>query len=292
MDKATKDEEKLQTDQIRLVRLRQEYARFSKGVDLPMQHERAEVADFTWKDGKAAEKAYKAAEKAGASGGSIEKSGAERKKGKPNANATGKTEKAISDVMWEENRGTSAWSDSKKKRLVSAEYKSVKEPCEYGILYDENGKRIFRKKGDANSVEFTSSEIRQMRGGVLTHNHPGADYGCFSPADIEMLRESHLSEVRVATPVGVFSLQRPKKWPTNINGLDKIRKAYYDIDSTVGSEYFARAYRGEMSLLEADNLGQRAVIEELCKQYRIPFRFDSWENLGKESYESILRSNS
>ena len=59
VDKATEDTEKLQTDQIRLVRLRQEYARFSKGVDLPMQHERAEVAGFTWKDGKAAEKIAK-----------------------------------------------------------------------------------------------------------------------------------------------------------------------------------------------------------------------------------------
>lgn len=61
VDKATEDTEKLQTDQIKLVRLRQEYARFSKGVDLPMQHERAEVAGFTWKDGKAAEKIAKAA---------------------------------------------------------------------------------------------------------------------------------------------------------------------------------------------------------------------------------------
>ena len=60
VDKATEDTEKLQTDQIRLVRLRQEYARFSKGVDLPMQHERAEVAGFTWKDGKAAEREEKA----------------------------------------------------------------------------------------------------------------------------------------------------------------------------------------------------------------------------------------
>lgn len=61
VDKATEDTEKLQTDQIRLVRLRQEYARFSKGVDLPMQHERAEVAGFTWKDGRSAEKTAKAA---------------------------------------------------------------------------------------------------------------------------------------------------------------------------------------------------------------------------------------
>lgn len=127
-----------------------------------------------------------------------------------------------------------------------------------------------------------------MRGGVLTHNHPGADYGCFSPADIEMLRESHLTEIRVATPAGVFSMQRPQRWTSEINDLEKIRKVYYDIDKTLGSDYWNRAFRGEMSLLDANNLGQRAVVEEMCKRYRIPFRFDSWDDLGKESYESIL----
>ena len=46
----------LQNDQIRLVRLREEYNRFSKATGLPMQHERMEAAGFTWKHGKAAEK--------------------------------------------------------------------------------------------------------------------------------------------------------------------------------------------------------------------------------------------
>ena len=56
VDEATEDKAKLQTDQIKMVRLRQEYARFSKGVGLPMQHARMETAGFTWKHGKAAEK--------------------------------------------------------------------------------------------------------------------------------------------------------------------------------------------------------------------------------------------
>ena len=56
IDKELGDDDKLQTDQIKLQRLKQEYARFSKAADLPMQHERMEVAGFTWKDGKAAEK--------------------------------------------------------------------------------------------------------------------------------------------------------------------------------------------------------------------------------------------
>lgn len=59
VDEATEDADKLQTDQIKLVRLRQEYARFSKGVGLPMQHARMETAGFDWKKGKAAEKAAK-----------------------------------------------------------------------------------------------------------------------------------------------------------------------------------------------------------------------------------------
>ena len=57
IDEATGDTEKLQWDQIRLVRTREEYHRFSKATGLPEQHERMEKAGFTWKHGKAAEKA-------------------------------------------------------------------------------------------------------------------------------------------------------------------------------------------------------------------------------------------
>ena len=54
IDETVGDKDKLQTDQIRLQVLKQEYARFSKGVGLPMQHSRMETAGFDWKKGKAA----------------------------------------------------------------------------------------------------------------------------------------------------------------------------------------------------------------------------------------------
>lgn len=57
IDETVDDKDKLQTDQIRLQVLKQEYARFSKGVGLPMQHARMEKAGFDWKKGKAAESA-------------------------------------------------------------------------------------------------------------------------------------------------------------------------------------------------------------------------------------------
>lgn len=59
IDEATGDKEKLQWDQIRLVRTREEYHRFSKAAGLREQWERTEAAGFTWKHGKAATAAVK-----------------------------------------------------------------------------------------------------------------------------------------------------------------------------------------------------------------------------------------
>lgn len=58
VDETLGDKDKLQTDQIKLVRLRSEYKRFSDGVGLPVQHARTEAAGFDWKKGKAAEKVF------------------------------------------------------------------------------------------------------------------------------------------------------------------------------------------------------------------------------------------
>jgi hypothetical protein len=41
---------------------------------------------------------------------------------------------------------------------------------------DENGKILFRVSGGESEVEFTVDQIRQMRGKVLTHNHPSWRY--------------------------------------------------------------------------------------------------------------------
>ena len=49
------DKEQLQTAQIKMVRLQDEYVRFSKDAKLPLQHARMEVAGFNWKHAKAAE---------------------------------------------------------------------------------------------------------------------------------------------------------------------------------------------------------------------------------------------
>lgn len=54
-DEVLGDKEKLQADQIKLVRLKDEYIRFSKGTGQRTQYARMETVGFNWKHAKAAE---------------------------------------------------------------------------------------------------------------------------------------------------------------------------------------------------------------------------------------------
>ncbi len=280
-------------DQTRYVVANDEYHRFSKAAGLRLQHERANVPGFGPKQHSAAENATREAtidlsnsqnERTSIldQGKSIQKANGTKNKKTPTNKSVVDDSNNFPLPTWDNTRGSQSWGKDSRKKLFSVEWTSTHSPVEIGTLYGADGKRIFQLKGDGSSVEFTDSQVRQMRRGVLTHNHPGADYGCFSPADINMLRIGFLSEMRLATPAGVFSIQRPQKWPSGINSLEKINEAYYNIDKPISGDYVARAFRGEMSLLDADNLSQRAVIEEMCRRYKIPFRFDTWDNLRRE----------
>ena len=59
IDEHLGDKNALQTDQIRLQLLKQEYSRFSEAAGLRTQYERMEAAGFDWRKGKAAEKTEK-----------------------------------------------------------------------------------------------------------------------------------------------------------------------------------------------------------------------------------------
>lgn len=58
IDKATGDSEKLETDQIKLQLLRQDYKAFSKAAGLRTQHERLEKVGFSWKEATEAKNTF------------------------------------------------------------------------------------------------------------------------------------------------------------------------------------------------------------------------------------------
>lgn len=106
---------------------------------------------------------------------------------------------------------------------------------ETAIVYDKDGNRIFTKKGTRNEVQFTNQELKQMKNGIITHNHP--NNSCFSEDDIKMLRKSGANEIRAVTRSKCYSIKAPENWTQA--ALD------YDIDSKI-CEYeieFANKYR-------------------------------------------------
>lgn len=270
IDEALEDADKLQTDQICLVRLRQEYARFSEGVGLPQQHARMETAGFNWKKGKAAEKAAKHTN---------------NDKIAEHNNGVGKTVDGKGSVgrvesNWDPTIGTQSWSKSAKKAMQIAEHNRVSEHYEIAQLYDEKGDALFKKEGTTRAVNFTENEIKQMSGGVLTHNHPNGS--CFSPQDINMLRRGKLAEIRAVTQQGIYQLQKPAKWKRDISSLEKIVSMYYDIDKSVSPAIYAKAAHGDITYAQAEAQCQEIVIREFARKFGLGYRFETWDDLKGE----------
>lgn len=272
IDEHLGDKEALQNDQVRLVRLWEEYNRFSKAAGLPMQHERMEAAGFTWKLGKAAEKVTydlrsdsRIASAKKIKGNAIKAAGA----------------KTPSSSSWDASFGVQSWNPKNRKAMHSAEYETVDKKYEITGLYDGDGNFIFKKNGDSGAVNFTQDEIKQMRGGVLTHNHPNGS--CFSPEDINMLRRGKLLEIRAVTSQGVYRLQKPAKWGRDISNLEKIDSMYYNIDNQVSPAIYAKAARGEITYAQAEVMCQETVLREFAARHGLKFDFDSWDDIRRWS---------
>jgi hypothetical protein len=70
---------------------------------------------------------------------------------------------------------------------------------------------------DTDSVDIEPSELRRLRGCVLTHNHPGAAIGgppalrglSFSEADVQTAATAQVAELRAITVGWRYTLRPP-----------------------------------------------------------------------------------
>jgi 2'-5' RNA ligase len=89
------------------------------------------------------------------------------------------------------------------EEMASFEKDNAGSKIESGAVYSKDGKELFRVKGDENAVDFNESQLRQMKGAVVTHNHPVVsghpDGGSFSPSDISLMFNTGAAEVRAVT---------------------------------------------------------------------------------------------
>lgn len=145
---------------------------------------------------------------------------------------------------------------------------------EKAVLYDASGNRIFQKAGQTHSVSFTQEEIVQMRGGVLTHNHPGG--ASFSPADINMLRQSGLREIRAVGRDGVYSMKQPKVWDKRILSLKEIQEQYDSLveKHRVEMEQWAQDNLDHISVTDYQIRYQNKVIEDFAKNFGLEYRME------------------
>lgn len=66
------------------------------------------------------------------------------------------------------------------------------------IVNPDNGKVIFSKEGGRDGMSFNKSELWELKGQVLTHNHP--DGVIFSPSDVAMAYS--VKTIRATAPDG------------------------------------------------------------------------------------------
>lgn len=143
---------------------------------------------------------------------------------------------------------------------------------EHAILYDCSGNKLFHKKGEKHRVGFSAEEVVSMRGGVLTHNHPlGAT---FSEADIFMLKNAGLAEIRAVGRDGIYALRQPKVWPVEIESLEQIEEVYRDIELSLESEMMEIGMKNKLSPDDYAIMYQDKIIKALSDMFGLDYRLE------------------
>lgn len=167
---------------------------------------------------------------------------------------------------------TTKWPANARGRLKQDEVMLSKREKEAAVLYDGNGKTILTKMGTEQRVSFSKSEVKMMKGGVLTHNHPYST--TFSWADIDMLRRSQLSEIRATGNSGAFFMRQPARWPEEIDTTDKINKAYEMIEAKVEPIIAKRLESGRINVVEYNQIYQMHILDVFASKYGLEYGFE------------------
>ena len=169
--------------------------------------------------------------------------------------------------------GTNAFSSSAKQKLLEDERKIAENEFETAIIYDAVGNRKYLKKGKVDEVTFSDEEIKQMKGCVLTHNHPSGTV--FSPEDINILRRGKLTEIRACNGRGSYVLRNSDEWNEKLKDLETIESEYWNCMEIAGEKYADIAAQEGKPIYAYLKEMDEAGLELFSKQYNLEF---SWED--------------
>ena len=173
-----------------------------------------------------------------------------------------------------ETQGSELFTHEKRKKLLQYEQILNGNKYETAVIYDEIGDVLFKKKGKSDSVSFTKKELSQMKGKIVTHNHP--NNSVLSTADINILRKTKASEMRASTAYGTYVINYPSKWSYEISSYEKIDKAYNKYLDEAYSKAIDKATREGKSRFYYFQEAEESGLSEFCKHYGIKFRKETY----------------
>ena len=139
------------------------------------------------------------------------------------------------------------------------------------MAYDTSGNVLFRQKGKASEVSFSPKQAQQLRGSLLTHNHP--DGSSLSPNDLHMMLLHRIQEVRACNTEGAFvaRLTETAKPPPS---LEEFRNRYFDLLKKHGLKARKASIVQGISFRDALRKADDDALRELCAGHGINY---SWE---------------
>jgi len=100
----------------------------------------------------------------------------------------------------------------REQRIRQGEQSISLNSYETAIVYDTDGNELFRQDGDEHSVIFTIEQINQIKGNIITHNHPSVIHAnssgvsVMSSGDIRMDGRALPLEGRMVTAKGQLDI--------------------------------------------------------------------------------------
>ncbi len=153
-------------------------------------------------------------------------------------------------------------------RLVESELSQ--RNLETAVCFDKNGKAIFAQLGNDDTIIFTKIQRRQMKGKILTHNHPLGTPP--SPEDLYILKENRLKEFRTCGRNGTYVL-RYSRHVEALPDFDVLDNDYAVILNRLRLKYVSEVEHGFDERTALILFGEE-IWMELGKKYGVVLEFE------------------
>ena len=146
------------------------------------------------------------------------------------------------------NDTTDKWAEEARRELKADEQSLVGRTKETAIIYDENGKFIFTKRGKESSVEFTRKEVKKMKNRIVSHNHPSG--ASFSISDWLLFKAGNLQELRAIGIDGVYYIRRTEEFLNLLISDEEFKTELIETRNQVRKKYQKIYESGKISKRE------------------------------------------